>query len=253
MNGMKGDQTKMKKKKRRNPFLTINLTKWKPLIVFILVTLFWSISWSASDQYIEVKTIPLQKVLKTPLDWHVTAYNIKEGGGTTFTTTNTPAKICFWNDIEKKEESCFKAGEGPGAFPQVKELSLVDLEKDREPRFGILFVATAYGAVEPLHFISIWAYNHKESRFENILAPLRLNSQGEYKFIRLTSDRQKVIFVTANRIWAGGGEMLYGPHKFRINIYAYGESGMFKSKEQYVTARKYPSFEDVNKIDVRCH
>ena len=47
--------------------------------------------------------------------------------------------------------------------------------------------------------------------------------------------------------------MLYGPHKFRINIYAYGESGMFKSKEQYVTARKYPSFEDVNKIDVISH
>ena len=72
-----------------------------------------------SDQYIEAKTIPLQRVLKTTLDWHVTAYNIKEGEGITFVTSNTPAKICFWNDIGKKEESCFKAGEGLSAFPQV--------------------------------------------------------------------------------------------------------------------------------------
>ena len=134
----------------------------KPLITFIVVVVFCSISWSASEQYIEVKTIPLRKVLKTSLDWHVTAYNVKEGEGTTFTSTNTPAKICFWNDIGTKEESCFKAGEGPSAFLEVKELSLVDLEKDREPKFWILFVATAYGAVEPLHLISIWAYNHEK-------------------------------------------------------------------------------------------
>jgi hypothetical protein len=243
----------MKKKNNKNPFLKINLKKWKPFMAFIFVAAFLSISWSASDQYIEVKTIPLKKFLNTSLDWHVTAYNIKEGEGTTFTTTNTPAKICFWNDIRRKEDLCSTAEEGPSAFPQVKELSLVELEKDREPKFGILFVSTRYGAVEPLHLISIWAYNHKETRFENILTPLRLNTQGEYKFTRLTSRRQKLIFVTANRIWMGGGEALYGPHKFVISIYDLTESGVFKIVEKYITERRYPSLEDVRDIDVISH
>jgi hypothetical protein len=221
------------------------------ILIFIMAT--WSIGWAVSTEYVEVKTLPLREALGTSLNWHVTAYHIKEGEGIYFTATKIPAKICFWYDIGKKEQLCFKAVVGPSEFPQVEELSLVQLEKGKEPKFGVLFVSTRFGAIEPLHLISIWVYNNKEGTFKNILPSLSLNFQSEYKLIPLIPEREKVIFVTANRIWTGGGEMLYGPHKFKINIYDYTENGVFKLIGEYVTKTKYPSFEDVNKIDVISH
>jgi len=226
--------------------------KWNLLISMILALMVasWSTGWAISGNYIEIKTLPLKEALQTTLNWHVSAYQIKEEGGVFLTTTKISARLCFWHDEKEKQHLCFPAEIGPSKFPVVKELSIVPFRKNREPKYGILFISTHLGAIEPLHLISIWIFRKEIDTFVNVLPHIILNEQSEYKLFSIFKEKEEVIFVTANRIWKGGEEMLYGPHQFEISIYKYTEKNIFKYVDKYITKRKYLSFENAHRIDV---
>ena len=160
-----------------------------------------------------------------------------------------PAKVCFWHSILKKEQLCFLAKEGASRFQKVENLSVITLQKSREPSQGVLFIARFLGpTVGVVRFISVWIYNEQEGKFIKVPPPLYLTDQGEYKIISAI-DNSEGILITADRIWKSG-EPLYGSHQFRVKIYKYSEDTMFKLVGEYETKTKYQSLDDVDIINV---
>jgi len=167
--------------------------KWNLLISMILTLMVasWSTGWAISGNYIEIKTLPLKEALQTTLNWHVSAYQIKEEGGVFLTTTKISARLCFWHDEKEKQHLCFPAEIGPSKFPVVKELSIVPFRKNREPKYGILFISTHLGAIEPLHLISIWIFRKEIDTFVNVLPHIILNEQSEYKLFSIFKEKEE--------------------------------------------------------------
>ncbi len=229
--------------------------QWILFIVGILVIAFYPMSFANSNEYLEVKTLALAREFNTTSDWYVTAYQLKEGKGLYFTEGKVAAKICFWKDGTKKDESCFTAEQGLHKYHEVKELSIVSLQESRDPKKGVLFVAKHYGISITKEFhISIWVHNHKEDRFINVLPMVSLTDQAEYKLVPVLDNGIEGILITADGIWIGGEEPRYGPHRFEITIYKYSrEKGSFVLVERFTTKKKYKSFNDAETIDVIRH
>ena len=236
---------KQKKNRAMKSFVTI-------ISIFVLFMI-WSAS-ANSDEYAEVKTLSLRKEFKTKSDWYVTAYHLKEGGAD-FIESKTPAKICFWTDDARKDQSCFPAIEGPYKYHEVKELSIVELQKTKEPKKGVLFVSQYHGiSIRNEFYISIWAYDRERDRFIKVLPMVSLTDQCEYKLLSVLKRGVEGVFVTADGIWVVGEEGRYEAHKFRITIYKYStEKAAFVLAGQYTTGRKYKSFDDAETIDVIRH
>lgn len=207
----------------------------------------------STAKYKEVKTLSLKQVFNTKSDWHVTAYHLEEDDNNSFVTSNLPAKICFWTDIAKKERDCIIAAndqETPYPDTLVKKLSIITIQSNKEPYKAIIFVkgdcSPTLGAI---YDVTLWAYDHNNDKFQNILSNARLTIQGEYRVYPSLKNVNGGIFVTADRIWANG-EKLDDPHKYVIKIFSLADTTNYKYLGKYVTRKKYNNFFDDNTKEV---
>jgi len=211
------------------------------------------VSGIAADRlgYIAVNDIALGKLTGGQEKWHVTAYQDKAG--------KSPALLCFWKDPNNKKETCFPAeddhapGEKHYSYTEVKDLKIIELQKSKKPKRGVLFVAeNASFDVGSLTMVSIWSYKEEKRRFEKILGALRISEQGEYKIIPSTKSGVEGLFIKADFIW-GEEEGRYFPHNYKINIYRIDMDGMYRHVSEYKTDLKYKSLDDADSIDVIRH
>jgi hypothetical protein len=218
------------------------------LLAFILPT--FCHAGNHEPEYATVRKIELGSALGSINSWSVTAYQIKETDDVSLAMTDKPARLCFNLLNDSGTRQCFDAKDGNEAFPIFVELKLITIRESRSPKSAVLFVSEAVGKAEPTHLITIWAYNSGSGTFQNLLPTIRLNLQGEYLIIPKSKDGIEGIVITANRIWNGEGETLYGHHKYAINIYVQNNTGKYALKSQYVTRKSYPGLDDVDKVDV---
>ncbi len=201
-------------------------------------------------EYKEVKTISLQAKFKTKEKWYVTVY---EDARAVESAQIESARICFGHDPAKKQETCVDAadehrsGEEHYDYPQVKEFGVVKLQNNMQ---GILFVAdNTYFDVGSISLITIWSYNKKEDKFENILITGKNSEQSEFQIIPAMKGIKGGLFVVAGFIW-GKDESRYEKHHYRISIYRIDDSNKYSWVGGYKTKKKYKSLDDVDKIEV---
>lgn len=158
-----------------------------------------------------------------------------------------PAKLCFWLESDEKSEQCtLITSTMPNTnliyrYQTVKELSVV-----AKPHL-VKFVAEFSGGASGLLIqISFWRYVQALGAFvESGL--ITLTEQGEYQF--LGTDGRQDFLVTAEAQWREG-EGQFSPHQFYIQVYLYNSSGRYGKALGYITQSKYPSLDDVDKIDL---
>jgi hypothetical protein len=193
-------------------------------------------------EYVEVKTVPLYATLKTSLKWHATTFQLKENEkhGTYLETTDIPAKICFWHDASRKEEFCSPAQVNGHVFQEADDLSIIQIQEKRKPSNAVLFIARYRGpTVGTVKQISVWFYDEAKQRFVNALPRVLLTELSDYQFFPRFPAGPEGVFVTANRIWVGGEETLYDPHRFVVKIYRLSPEGFYALVGEYTTSRKY--------------
>lgn len=217
------------------------------LIIFALCLT--SINCYASDiEYEQTNEVSLDKLTQDHQVWKVKAFQAKKS--MSCDDEVSPAKICFTNGAFKE---CFEAiatvDDNPYNFQSVKELSIVELFKDKSPLNLILFVSEyCGGCAESLRLISIWAYRTDTTKFENLAPTITITEQGEYKFLT-RKDGLEGFFVTADYI-LGDNETLFAPHKYRIKLFTYNAStNSFILANEYITKRLY-GFDNAGMINV---
>jgi hypothetical protein len=220
-------------------------------LVLLMLDLFYAGGTAFAAEYKETNTLPLGKLTGEQEKWRVTAYQYKTG--------KNPALLCFWKDPNNKKDSCFPAeddhapGERYYTYNEVKKLKIIELQKSKKPKHGVLFVAeNASFDVGALTMVSIWSYKEEVKRFEKILGTMRISEQGEYKIIPVLKDGVEGLFIKADFIW-GKEEGRYFPHNYRIYIYQIDKDGFYRHVSDYETSSKYRSLDDADSIDVIRH
>lgn len=192
-----------------------------------------------SVEYVEVKTIPLYELFKTKEKWHATAYEVKQDKGK-YPFENPQAKICFWHDMSRKKTLCFPSEDGQVKYQSVESIEAIPLKRNGDLKYGVLFITRNLSpTIGKVRLISIWVYNKQENKFVNLLPSIPLTDISEYKVFPVMKGEIGGIFVTADRIWEGAEPLYGGHHPFRIEIYQYSKSGMFKSVGGYETKKRY--------------
>ena len=215
------------------------------LTIFLLSVT--SIICSASDiEYEQNIEVSLDKLMKDNQAWKVKAFQAKNDNSC---DDEEPARICFCKGAYKE---CFDAkatvDDNPYIFQSVKELSIVELFKDKSPLNLILFVSEyCGGCAESLRLISIWAYRTEIDKFDKISPPITITEQGEHRFLT-KQDGLEGLFVTADFILEDN-ETLFAPHKYKIKLFTYNASSKsFILANKYITKRKY-GFNDAGMIN----
>lgn len=109
----------------------------------------------------------------------------------------------------------------------------------------IAFIAEFYGnGSGALNQLSFWQYDKATDSFSQA-GLITLTEQGEYKL-----DDQ--LLITADARW-GKDETHFSPHQFDITVYRYVPDSGYSKAFSYLSAKKYPSLDDTNKIDVISH
>lgn len=237
-------------------------------MLFLLVLYFFSCAYAITIEYKEAKTVSLYEAFGTEEKWHATAYDIKDVGklyeycgmhpyDCKDNEGQDPAmKLCFWHD-DKTSQACYRIEDPPeGKQPRygydiAKDLRIMQLCKDCDHRSGLLLHARNEGfTVGHINALSIWTYDYTKERFVNILPVFKFIEQGEYKIIPYMKGGIEGIIVEANPIIVWGKETRYGPHRFLIGIFQLGPDGYYKKVGYYETKKKYPSLDDVSKVNV---
>jgi hypothetical protein len=225
-------------------------------ITYFIVSIFCCFSLAAfaeAPEYKEVKTLSLKSEFNTVKDWHVTAWQAegKHYPDDDPRFGDIPAKICFWNSENKVEERCTKITSALRndtlvySYQTVGELSVI-----HRPVSLIRFVAKySGGAIGALNQISFWRYNKKLDSFEQE-GLITLSEQGEYTSIEQGNLRGTLVTADAN--WQPD-ETHFSPHHFYIEAYKYTPNTGYIKVLGYLTHDKYPSLDDVEKIDVISH
>jgi len=242
--------------------------------IFMTMWLFSTASAADTDavfvakdiEYVGRKTIPLQEMFGTPEPWQVTAQEDKDIDEWDYfmdpKATDRPARICFWNDPDKKDRNCQLAAYEecscvPGGrqcgptytFQFFEDMKIVDLKKAGKPRRGILFTVQNRGfhlgwaRQRHLTLFSIWTYDEKKGEFKRALE-LALTEQGEFKYSFPASAKLDGIAVGADFFWDVSDEGRYNEHWYIIDIYRLTKKGEYKWIGAYRTEKKYQSMAD---------
>lgn len=203
------------------------------------------------DNYTKVKTISIKQLLDGKENWHATAYNLKQRDNIFFETSQLPAKLCFVQNVTKKEICFFALEDTSLPYQEVKELSIVQLEINKEPMAGVVFIAKHHGqTLGKTLYVSIWTFDKQTGSFINLLPKVSLSDQSEYKIYPSFGKRGEAILITADRIWNSNKETLYGRHKFEVKIFKLDGFKGYKLHHKYITKKKYPSYDEVENIEV---
>jgi len=204
-------------------------------------------AFAETSSFKEIKTLPLKQAFDTAKDWYVTAFqpegSISEDEDAR--TGDVSAKLCFWSEPDRKQEHCTSITSGlPNGgmtyhYQTVKELAVIPTPHIVE------FIAEFYGnGSGSLRQISFWRYEKTTDSFSQA-GLVTLTEQGEYKLL-------DQMLITADERW-GEGESHFSPHQFDVTAYRYTPASGYAKAFSYLTARKYPSLDDVDTIDVISH
>lgn len=140
----------------------------------------------------------------------------------------------------KQEPSGLFFGLGPHA-------EIIKLSADEE---ALLFTAVASGGGSGAATHLALLRTGKDKLVNLLPEGLAVSEQGEYKFWTEPSVSPKPLFVKADYVW-NKGETHFARHKFRISVYIFDKAAQaYQRRDEYITAKKYPSLDDTDVINV---
>ena len=204
--------------------------------------------------YKRVKVLSLASSSRDTPPWSATAY---EANVANPVAPRVPARLCFSQNA-RSSRYCFLAeAEHHGlkyAFQKVEDLVLRQFQNATNPVYGVLFGARfRAGGSGNLRLVTLWSIPSVRQAPRQLLPRILLSKQSEYRFVRGVGPRGSTVFTAADYVW-GKGETHFSAHRFTFSVYTYdSRTRRFVRILRYVTARKYPSFDDVDVIDVIRH
>ena len=216
------------------------------VITLFALCLFGFLVPAKAPSYKAFLHLSLKEEFATTSGWQAIAYQPQ---GEDADTGELPAKLCF-ETTPKTSPQCTSIISAPPNtdfiyhYQTVKELSVIStphLVKMEAEFFG--------GGSGSLTQISFWQYHKPTDRFE-VAGLITLSNQGEYQI--LGHGALKGVLVTADAHWQAP-ESHFSPHQFDVTIYRYTEETGYAKIASYLTAKKYPSLDDTDKIDVIRH
>ncbi len=224
--------------------------------VILLLLLISFPAFAESPHYEKVKTLSLKEEFSTISDWYVTVWQA-EGGVSDDDDPrmgDLPAKICFWNSQNDTKQQCTEITSSSETdekfykYQTIKELSVIKPIANKHTKLLKFVTEFSAGTPNGLDQLSFWQYDKDYDDFRQT-GEITISEQGEYKLF----DKGKLagLLITASARWQVGVEAIFSPHKFYVNIYQYNDSiNGYINILGYLTPKKYPSFDDVDKIDV---
>ncbi len=151
----------------------------------------------------------------------------------------------------KGEQQCFSPPTQGPAFGLNPKAKLVQLGLGKE---AILYTVEASGGGSGTAiFISLLQNSslHASSPdLENLLPKVILTEQSQYQFWSEPVISKTKLFITANYVW-NHGETHFSRHRFRISSYLFEQqNGFYELRDEYITAKKYPSLDEVDRVKV---
>lgn len=213
-------------------------------VIIAVLLLLSGAAWAAGKNALPVKTLSLGRAFNTSEKWQASAYD----------DTGPAARLCF-SSPALKEGYCFpvetKNGDAAENYYFVDDLSLVPLFSDKEPGYGVLFVAGGgheipgiETLVEPqlpskelgpavsviidegrdLRLASLWTYRMDERKFVNITPPLTFGSSGEVVLLStLRPDLEGILAMADCKDKEGFGGLSSEPHTCNIRLFRYSD------------------------------
>ena len=116
---------------------------------------------------------------------------------------------------------------------------------------ALLFTAVASGGGSGTATSLALLEQDKNNKLANLFPEgLTITEQGEYKFWTEASVSARPLFVKADYIWKQG-ETHFARHKFRISTYVFDNAARtYRLRDEYITAKKYPSLDETDAINV---
>lgn len=195
-------------------------------------------------EYRLVAMIPLKQEFGTSKDWRVSAYQTTKDEA----VSDIPSRLCF--EAEQQKPNCIHIvsalpnGGVQYAYQAVKELSV-----NHEPHLLKYVAEFSGGGSGVLNQVSFWRYVKEVDSFQRA-GLITLTEQGEYKTINEPALGK--LLVTADARWSEG-ESHFSSHHFDVTVYRYDASSGYTKQFSYLTKVKYPSFDNIDKIDVISH
>jgi hypothetical protein len=90
----------------------------------------------------------------------------------------------------------------------------------------------------------------KGKYLRNLLPDITFGDQSEYHFWSVPSVSDMPLLVIADAAW-GAGETHFAKHRFMVTVYVYDPTPHYYGiRDTYLTSGKYPSFDQVDVINV---
>jgi hypothetical protein len=174
------------------------------------------------------RSLELQQVFHTKIPWQVSVIAKEES-----------LYLCFAANDEKQCSPIFIPSINV-QYPanEIKQLAIL-----QEPLLVEVISKFSDNGSGALIKLEYWYYNHSSDRFKQA-GYVTLTEQGEYRW-------DNGALITANA-YMQEGETHFAPHRFTITTYRYTSGGLLQVA-RYITRNKYPSFDDIDKIDVITH
>ena len=152
-----------------------------------------------------------------------------------------PAKLCLVHSPK-----CFTAPKNNPQFGFSPKAEIVQLSPTKQ---AILFSAVASaggsGSLTMLAFLDV-----RNGDWADLLPHVAISNQGELAIWRESNVSNAALFVTADALW-GEGETHFSKHRFEVSAYAFdSETQGYYLRDRYVTRKKYPSLDEVDKVVV---
>jgi hypothetical protein len=154
-----------------------------------------------------------------------------------------PASVCL---VSGTARQCYTAPKNDLPFGLNPKAYPVNLKQGVD---GLLFTATASGGGSGSTTIFALLVV-KRGRLENLLPEVKVSEQSEHQIWKEPLISDLPIIVTATYEW-GDGETHFSAHRFRISTYVFGHQLQnYTLQDEYITAKKYASFDQADKITV---
>jgi hypothetical protein len=158
-----------------------------------------------------------------------------------------PAVICLF-DVSGQQ--CYTPPEHDVPFGLNPEATAVRLTNNID---GLLFTAEASAGGSGSSNILALLVPGQGARLRNLFPSIVVSEQSEHQFIYRQVSSDMPIFAVADYLWSDG-ETHFSRHRFTISVYTYGKNvPYYQLRDQYVTAKKYPSLDEADAIVVIAH
>ena len=163
-----------------------------------------------------------------------------------------PAKLCaaLGESTPKEAALCYEARTGKEIFTAEAEAQRFAI-RDAPAYEAILFRArTSAGGSGWATLLTLLIPERGSNSWRDLLPEIVFSNQGEYRFLSQATFSSYRLLIVAD---AHGetGETHFAAHRYRIRTFAYcDDRGSYGLTDQYLTVNKYPSLDEVGKIQV---